>query len=1175
MGGALKYWLHVRYTTVPNMKPSKKLHLSEDVAGATFMAAGSSAPELFASVIDRGDLKRTGVLFLDTTLLDLEFLLDYIWRKPMQIEDQHPDSRGLDSVIDFVCHSPGVFITHGDVGVGTIVGSAVFNILCIIGVCGIFAGQVVVLTWWSVFRDSLYYTFSVLALIACIYDEQIDWWEALILILMYAGYILIMKFNTSLQIFFTAKVGKNIANGGTVSNETEDGNACYDIRWDDPSLPLLRKVKMSKTYSKNSVVMVDEIICSSPPKLRFPEAGLRIMITNHFGPKTRLRMASRLIINEVMAVHINKWKLDKKLGVYVLVLYAVFLSFSVMIEFNVFTFVNLPMTAPEDYDQGGQACEPSSPRNRLLVPGISILEKLIKTCPVWLQLGISPERASEILQREAAGIFLVKKNLNLKKMVLSVRFPDQSGAPHIQDILIKEEKTYFWGSSLNRRVDVIKVCTLGSSSSSPQAGQHFSNDASQCSCEIELSIGNDRLWYVNPIFIEEYCNSLPSTAPITRSLTTPNSMQPRYKRPPPIPPRPRTAEELFPSIREAKAPTSTVPSPQREEMKIGQNEEGSNSVTQMAEKMESSVVEIKPQKNFRMPPVPPRRRLSEKFSEESAVKEEITILVENQGDPVPVATLISIEDLQDTVENIPSPKGEELPKSSPVKEQPAVAQPESVPQNIQAVQQTSMKTPPIPPPRRKKQMTVNAKGLNSETSNSTATKDPSQNEPNISPKSSSTPGLMRRSLNLVELKVSDTSLYSPEGNPPAPSLDHDSYSTSSTEDDFEHRPACPVKRHPTIMLDKAKQRLSMVNLPNMFTIFLSSDRKIQKKITELAQDKDSYFGNLVRDYKAFTLETMKKHSSSTEMLQEIRQMMTQLKCYLIQSTELQGLEETAGYSDDRLEAVIEAALCKSVLKPLKDSIYTGLKEIHTNDSSLKSLKENQQVVLNTTTTDLGVTTSVPETPVMEKIQHKFTSMHQAYSPEKKIATLLKTCKIIYESMSIGCPGKPHGADDFLPVLMYVLVRSNLPALLLDVEYMMELMDPTLQLGEGSYYLTTTYGALEHIKNYDKLAVTRQLSLEIQDSIHRWERRRTLNKARVSRSSVQCAEKFEVPEPERYGLCVLVEGIYQQLGPQELPLTVKVTFHHSEPKKEYYFVYKPVSSEEGKDIDPPLKTESLI
>lgn len=62
--------------------------------------------------------------------------------------------------------------------------------------------------------------------------------------------------------------------------------------------------------------------------------------------------------------------------------------------------------------------------------------------------------------------------------------------------------------------------------------------------------------------------------------------------------------------------------------------------------------------------------------------------------------------------------------------------------------------------------------------------------------------------------------------------------------------------------------------------------------------------------------------------------------------------------------------------------------------------------------------------------------------------------------------------------------------------------PPILVRAGSYYLTTTYGALEHIKNYDKITVTRQLSVEVQDSIHRWERRRTLNKARASRSSVQ-------------------------------------------------------------------------
>ncbi|XP_021259579.1 sodium/potassium/calcium exchanger 4 isoform X2 [Numida meleagris] len=209
---------------VPSLeKICERLHLSEDVAGATFMAAGSSMPELFASVI-------------------------------------------------------GVFITHGDVGVGTIVGSAVFNILCIIGVCGLFAGQVVCLTQWSVFRDSVYYTLSVIVLIVFIHDEKIEWWESLILIVMYSFYILIMKYNMRMQNFFTLK-SKNVGNGDAVDNEMED-------------------VKGVQQYGKNSVVMVDEIICSSPPKYRFPEAGLRIMITNKFGPRTRMRMASRLIINE-------------------------------------------------------------------------------------------------------------------------------------------------------------------------------------------------------------------------------------------------------------------------------------------------------------------------------------------------------------------------------------------------------------------------------------------------------------------------------------------------------------------------------------------------------------------------------------------------------------------------------------------------------------------------------------------------------------------------------------------------------------------------------------------------------------------------------------------------------------------------------------------------------------
>lgn len=37
-------------------------------------------------------------------------------------------------------------------------------------------------------------------------------------------------------------------------------------------------------------------------------------------------------------------------------------------------------------------------------PSISILEKLIKTCPVWLQLGMTKERATRILNKELSGV---------------------------------------------------------------------------------------------------------------------------------------------------------------------------------------------------------------------------------------------------------------------------------------------------------------------------------------------------------------------------------------------------------------------------------------------------------------------------------------------------------------------------------------------------------------------------------------------------------------------------------------------------------------------------------------------------------------------------------------------------------------------------------------------------
>lgn len=133
---------------------TEKLSISDDVAGATFMAAGGSAPELFTSII-------------------------------------------------------GIFISHSNVGISTIVGSAVFNILFVIGMCAIFSKEILNLTWWPLFRDVSFYILDLVLLIVFFLDNFISVWESLTLLSGYAAYVIFMKFNGSVEAFVKDCMNKN------------------------------------------------------------------------------------------------------------------------------------------------------------------------------------------------------------------------------------------------------------------------------------------------------------------------------------------------------------------------------------------------------------------------------------------------------------------------------------------------------------------------------------------------------------------------------------------------------------------------------------------------------------------------------------------------------------------------------------------------------------------------------------------------------------------------------------------------------------------------------------------------------------------------------------------------------------------------------------------------------
>nr|KAF6502321.1 Ras and Rab interactor 3 [Molossus molossus] len=96
----------------------------------------------------------------------------------------------------------------------------------------------------------------------------------------------------------------------------------------------------------------------------------------------------------------------------------------------------------EEEEEGMGPCLPVTPKNCLSPRGISVLEKLVKTCPVWLQLGLDRVEAARILNREVTGTFLVRQDSCSKHLVLCVHFPALVGSSSkVLEYTIKEEKS--------------------------------------------------------------------------------------------------------------------------------------------------------------------------------------------------------------------------------------------------------------------------------------------------------------------------------------------------------------------------------------------------------------------------------------------------------------------------------------------------------------------------------------------------------------------------------------------------------------------------------------------------------------------------------------------------------------------------------------------------------------
>ncbi|XP_061092449.1 ras and Rab interactor 2 [Conger conger] len=404
----------------------------------------------------------------------------------------------------------------------------------------------------------------------------------------------------------------------------------------------------------------------------------------------------------------------------------------------------------------------------------------------------------------------------------------------------------------------------------------------------------------------------------------------------------------------------------------------------------------------------------------------------------------------------------------------------------------------------------------------------------------------------------------------APSLaeldSNSSFSSLEEAEDTPQRPAAP-KAAPPAKPPRAGSGLRRMSAA--FVTLFAPEKRVAQLVDELSQDRRSAFGALVQDF----LQQQRKEleppaqapGPALTLLQGLRHFLSQAKCFLLACGELEPPIETLVPEKEK-DLALEKAMFGCVLKPLKAQLDQALLSLHTKDGSMQRLADSLRDGQQGAAKRFGVLVGVPDAHGLERMKQKLVLMQRTHSPIDKVLLLLQVCKGIYNAMGSN-PRQEFGTDEFLPVLSYVLVQCNLPQVLLQVEYMMELLEPSWLTGEGGYYLTSIYASLCLIQSQSEPVPPSGVTREAQESLKEWTRRRsqeaqnqkdTQQNQRFARVLFQdgecsivrtvlwkagdsvealarlCVLKFGVSEPEQYSLYWRDGGETRPVPPQAQP-----------------------------------------
>ncbi|SPP89245.1 protein sprint isoform X3 [Drosophila guanche] len=329
---------------------------------------------------------------------------------------------------------------------------------------------------------------------------------------------------------------------------------------------------------------------------------------------------------------------------------------------------------------------------------------------------------------------------------------------------------------------------------------------------------------------------------------------------------------------------------------------------------------------------------------------------------------------------------------------------------------------------------------------------------------------------------------------------------------------------------------------------------------QLALDTSSTFARNIENFISCTKES--REAAPQVVMRNMRQFMSGMKNYLVKHGEGKfhaELESARGRlkADEflNLDAMLETVMHQLVVLPLREHLYGIFVDYYTRSEDIQLLAQNVRYACERDAADFGIrpTVTPPSQAALRLIANLLWRLQEAELPLDKLELFLCVISTVFDAT--GCArGQQLGADDFLPVLVYVVAKCGFVGAEIEAEFMWGLLQPTLLNGEPGYYLTALCSAVQVLKTFMASesesgsgsldwrssclpACSSVLRVIIPDECNGSLQTRTLPVRPHTTTREVCriiAHKARITNPQDYALFKLVDGEETLLSDAECP-----------------------------------------